>query len=83
MASYAIEGGGSRNYIHTKQMMHGELKVWHGLMEKFSKVLTSYLRRQIEAGAQAVQPLTAGSMPPRRAIMSSTSSRTSVRLLRV
>ncbi len=55
LASYAIEGGGSRNYIHTKQMMYGEPKVWHALMDKFSKVLTSYLRCQIEAGAQAVQ----------------------------
>jgi uroporphyrinogen decarboxylase len=55
LASYAIEGGGSRNYIRTKQMMYGEPKVWHSLMEKFSRVLMSYLRRQIEAGAQAVQ----------------------------
>jgi uroporphyrinogen decarboxylase len=55
LASYAIEGGGSRNYIHTKQMMYGEPKVWHSLMEKFSQVLTIYLRGQIEAGAQAVQ----------------------------
>ncbi|MFO0765546.1 MAG: uroporphyrinogen decarboxylase family protein [Nitrospiraceae bacterium] len=45
VGEYAIEGGGSRNYIHTKQMMYGEPKVWHALMEKFSKVLTSYLRR--------------------------------------
>jgi uroporphyrinogen decarboxylase len=55
LASYAIEGGSSRNYIHTKQMMYGEPEVWHRLMDKFARVITGYLRRQIRAGAQAVQ----------------------------
>ena len=55
LASYAIEGGSSRNYIHTKQMMYGAPEVWHRLMDKFARVITVYLRRQIKAGAQAVQ----------------------------
>lgn len=55
LASYAIEGGSSRNYIHTKQMMYSEPEVWHRLMDKFARVITGYLRRQIKAGAQAVQ----------------------------
>ena len=55
LASYAIEGGSSRNYIHTKQMMYVEPEVWHRLMDKFARVITGYLRRQIKAGAQAVQ----------------------------
>ena len=55
LASYAIEGGSSRNYIHTKQMMYSEPDVWHRLMDKFARVITGYLRRQIKAGAQAVQ----------------------------
>lgn len=55
LASYAIEGGGSRNYIKTKQVMYGEPETWHKLMEKLSGVVTAYLRRQIRAGAQAVQ----------------------------
>ncbi len=55
LASYMIEGGGSRNYIKTKQLMYGEPETWHRLMDKLARVVTSYLRRQIRAGAQAVQ----------------------------
>src|SRR5574341_279022 len=55
LASYAIEGGGSRNYIETKQMMYREPEVWHRLLDKLARVVTGYLRRQIRAGAQAVQ----------------------------
>ena len=39
----------------TKQMMYGEPKAWHRLMDKFARVITGYLRRQIKAGAQAIQ----------------------------
>jgi len=55
LASYAIEGGSSRNYLLTKQLMYCEPKVWHQLMDKFARVITGYLRRQIKAGAQAIQ----------------------------
>jgi uroporphyrinogen decarboxylase len=55
LASYAIEGGSSRNYLLTKQMMYGEPKTWHLLMDKFARVITGYLRRQIKAGAHAIQ----------------------------
>ena len=55
LASYAIEGGSSRNYLFTKQMMYCEPKAWHQLMDKFARVITGYLRRQIKAGAQAIQ----------------------------
>ncbi len=55
LASYAVEGGSSRNYLLTKQLMYGEPKAWHQLMDKFARVITGYLRRQIKAGAQAVQ----------------------------
>jgi uroporphyrinogen decarboxylase len=55
LASYAIEGGSSRNYLVTKQLMYGEPKAWHQLMDKFARVITGYLRRQIRAGAQAIQ----------------------------
>jgi len=55
LASYAIEGGGSRNYVLTKQLMYREPDGWHKLMDKLARVVTGYLRKQIQAGAQAVQ----------------------------
>jgi uroporphyrinogen decarboxylase len=55
LASYAIEGGGSRHYIKTKQFMYREPEAWHRLLDKLARVVTGYLRRQIRAGAQAVQ----------------------------
>ncbi|MEW6246586.1 MAG: uroporphyrinogen decarboxylase [Nitrospirota bacterium] len=55
LASYAVEGGGSRNYVLTKQLMYREPEAWHRLMDKLARVVTGYLRRQIRAGAQAVQ----------------------------
>ncbi len=55
LASYAIEGGHSRNYIDTKKMMYNEPDLWDGLMQRLAVVVTDYLRGQIRAGAQAVQ----------------------------
>ncbi len=55
VASYMIEGAGSRNYIHTKRLMYTDAGAWHELMRRISRLLTLYLNRQIAAGAQAVQ----------------------------
>ncbi len=55
LASYAIEGGGSKNFLYTKQFMYREPDAWHRLMDKLARVVTAYLRRQIHAGAQAIQ----------------------------
>ncbi len=55
LASYAIEGGASRNFIETKGLMYREPDVWHRLMDKLARVVTAYLQSQIKAGAQAVQ----------------------------
>ncbi len=55
LASYMIEGGSSRNYIHTKKMMYGAPDVWNRLMEKLTRVLADYLSAQVGAGAQALQ----------------------------
>ncbi len=55
LASYAIEGGGSRNYILTKGLMMGEPATWHHLMEKLSEIVGHYLLAQAQAGAQALQ----------------------------
>ncbi len=55
LASYVIEGGASRNYIHTKLLMHAQPETWHALMDKLAQSLTGYLLAQVRAGAQAVQ----------------------------
>jgi uroporphyrinogen decarboxylase len=55
LASYMIEGGGSKNYIHTKQMMYSETIAWSSLLEKIVAVLTEYCRMQVEAGADVIQ----------------------------
>jgi len=55
LASYLIEGQGSRNYIHTKSLMYHEPDTWHAIMATLSNALIAYLNSQIEAGAQAVQ----------------------------
>ncbi len=55
MASYAIEGGSSRNYQTTKTLMYTDEPAWQLLMEKLASMTTDYLRAQIEAGADCVQ----------------------------
>jgi uroporphyrinogen decarboxylase len=55
LASYLIEGGSSRNFVETKRLMYHAPDVWHRLMDKLARVITGYLKAQIEAGAQAVQ----------------------------
>lgn len=55
LASYAIEGGGSRNYLHTKTLMYRDAGAWHDLLGKLTRSVTRYLNRQIAAGAQCVQ----------------------------
>ncbi|HEX5708658.1 MAG TPA: uroporphyrinogen decarboxylase [Pyrinomonadaceae bacterium] len=55
LASYIIEGGGSKNYVHTKRLMHADAGAWHALMSLIARALGRYLNAQVEAGAQAVQ----------------------------
>lgn len=55
LASYLIEGGGSRNYVHTKKLFYSDLGAWQSLMEKLARAVADYLNGQIAAGAQAVQ----------------------------
>jgi uroporphyrinogen decarboxylase len=55
LASYIIEGGGSRNYVHTKSLMYTDKGAWNALMSLISRALVKYLKAQISAGAQAVQ----------------------------
>ena len=55
LAAYAIEGGPSTNYAHTKTFMYSQPAAWHRLCEYFATVMADYLTAQVEAGAQALQ----------------------------
>lgn len=55
LASYAIEGSGSRHYLHTKKLMYGDAAAWDAVMSRLADSLIDYLRAQIDAGCQAVQ----------------------------
>jgi uroporphyrinogen decarboxylase len=55
LASYAIEGGGSKDYLHTKKLMYSDEGAWNGLMEKLTTAVIDYLNAQVKHGAQALQ----------------------------
>lgn len=55
LASYLIEGGGSRNYRHTKALMYSDEGAWKALMELLARNLARYINAQIDAGVQAIQ----------------------------
>jgi uroporphyrinogen decarboxylase len=55
LASYMIEGGGSRHYLHTKKMMYNSPADWDGLMRKLVEVTAEYSAAQVRAGADVIQ----------------------------
>jgi uroporphyrinogen decarboxylase len=55
VASYVVEGGASRDYLHTKRLMYEAPAAWHRLLEILADATATYLNGQIDAGAQAVQ----------------------------
>ena len=55
LASYLVEGGGSRNYRHTKGLMYSHPEAWGALMEHLARNLARYINGQIAAGVQAIQ----------------------------
>jgi uroporphyrinogen decarboxylase len=55
LASYLVEGSGSRHYLQTKGLMYHQPATWHTLLDKLASVSTAFLRAQIRAGARAVQ----------------------------
>lgn len=54
LASYMIEGGGSRSYVNTKKMMYG-CAAWDELMQKLVAVVSEYATAQVRAGADVIQ----------------------------
>ena len=55
MASYMIEGGSSRNFLRTKQMMYRDETLWRRLMGKLVDVLGSFGVLQVASGARIIQ----------------------------
>jgi uroporphyrinogen decarboxylase len=55
LASYIIEGGGSKNYLNAKGLMFGDPESWHVLMTKITELTGKYLNAQIDAGVNTVQ----------------------------
>jgi uroporphyrinogen decarboxylase len=55
LASYMVEGGGSKSFQNLKKMMWKEPKIFRSLMEKLTETVIRYLNLQVNAGAQAIQ----------------------------
>ena len=55
LASYLIEGKPTRDFVHTKALMHGQPEVWDALMTRLTRIVVSFLRANAAAGADALQ----------------------------
>ena len=55
LAAYAIEGSGSRNYLHVKRLMMTDPGAWNALLACLARSVARYLIAQVEAGVQVVQ----------------------------
>ncbi|WP_038053151.1 uroporphyrinogen decarboxylase [Thioalkalivibrio sp. ALJ1] len=67
LATYMVEGQGSRDFAETKRLMYGEPQAMHALLQKVADSVTEYLNAQIRAGAQSVMIFDTwgGSLTPR------------------
>jgi uroporphyrinogen decarboxylase len=55
LACYLIEGRPSRDFATAKAFLYREPVAWHDLMSRLSTMIVTYLRAQVEAGADVVQ----------------------------
>ena len=55
LASYMVEGGGSKSFAEIKSLAYREPRLLHALLDKLASTISSYLLFEIEAGAQVVQ----------------------------
>ncbi len=55
LATYSVEGGGSKSYPKTKAFLFEAPEAAHELLEKLARCCATYLEAQVAAGAQAVQ----------------------------
>lgn len=54
LATYIVEGGGSRDFVHIKRMLYQAPDVLHRLLDILARAVSRYLQAQIAAGAQAL-----------------------------
>ncbi|MHB8472217.1 MAG: uroporphyrinogen decarboxylase [Gammaproteobacteria bacterium] len=54
LATYMVEGGGSRDFVRIKTLLYDQPALLHNLLDKLARVVANYLNAQIAAGAQAV-----------------------------
>ncbi|RME34125.1 MAG: uroporphyrinogen decarboxylase [Gammaproteobacteria bacterium] len=54
LATYMVEGGGSREFRLAKKLMYDEPRAMHSLLDKLSRAATAYLNAQIAAGVDVV-----------------------------
>ncbi|MBV9075461.1 MAG: uroporphyrinogen decarboxylase [Acidobacteria bacterium] len=66
LASYMIEGGGSRQYSETKRLMYGDPEAWEELLRRIVRVVSQFAAQQVSAGADVLQVFDswAGSLSP-------------------
>ena len=55
LATYMVEGKGSKNFRSIKELIYSNPKEAHVLLDKLARTVAAYLSAKIEAGAQAVQ----------------------------
>ena len=55
LASYMVEGGGSRHYVEVKKLMYNSPELWDELVGKLVDVLAAYAAEQVRSGADAMQ----------------------------
>lgn len=55
LASYAVEGGGSKDFAALKRLLYADPRSAQRLLEKLTRTVAAYLEAQVAAGAQAVQ----------------------------
>jgi uroporphyrinogen decarboxylase len=55
VACYLVEGRASRDFLTVKGLMHREPEVWHALLGKLADAFASYVRDQVDAGADVIQ----------------------------
>jgi len=55
LASYMVEGGGSRHYVEVKKLMYNSPAIWEQLVDKLVDVLAEYSSEQVGHGADVIQ----------------------------